>query len=229
MILLGYSAGVQGQEDVVTISRKTLADLTEKANEVDRLRSEIVELKARLRGQEQRTDAAPSVLAPAPATAAPPAKPSTLSPVPIPGSNDPNQLPPLDPDSVVAMSDVLSHYSSNPSAADARYKGKRLKLRGTVAGFDKPMFLSYYHLVFRDPALSARALVRIYPPDYFKRVYVTATGEQIIGEAPGLAPAVLSKVGSDVLLEGRCSGVRNGVVSIVEASILSATGANPAR
>lgn len=216
-------------QETVTIPRKQFEELTAKASEADRLAAEVAALKQQLQ-QLQNASASPNTtgdLSSAPQqipTAPPVTAPNRVGgspPISRPRLPGPAEWPALDAKSVIPMAELLMHYSANPLAADDRYKGHRLTLRGSITGFDKPLFLSYYHVIFRDSGLSARASFRIYPPDRFKRVYVTAVGDQMVGEAPGFAPAILAKADTEVVIEGKCAGVRNGVVSFVEAQIIN--------
>ncbi|HEY6170490.1 MAG TPA: hypothetical protein VI454_20825 [Verrucomicrobiae bacterium] len=206
-------------DELVTISKQKLDELTAKAHEAGRLAAEVVDLKARIKQLEQQLSpgAISATTVPSPGSRAAPAPAVVVAALPLPAVE---QWSPLDPKAAVTMQDLLAHYGANPAAADARYKGKFLRFRGMISGFDKPLFVSHYHVQFRQAGLATAATARISPPPQYKRVYVTTDGQKLMGEASGFLPVPLAQAGTEVVVEGKCSGFRNGSVSIVEADFV---------
>lgn len=198
--------------ETITVEKNRLAELERQASRVPELERELSAIRAELaRLKNSPTTRPPVWLPPAVEQAAAKAPPTPLL----------SALPPLTKDASVSVNDLLNHYAADPVAADARYAGHMFRVRGVVAQFDKALFAAPYFVIFRVPGQSLALECSIAPGDSFSKVYVTGDRERVVGER-GNQRITLATIGTDVVIEGRCSGGKGGVIRFGQCKLASA-------
>jgi hypothetical protein len=119
---------------------------------------------------------------------------------------------------VVPVADLLRHYQQDPAAADARYRGKTLSVRGEIAGFDRPLARRVYELLFEAPDRSLDLVCQFGYIDEYRTVFTEDSGRVLVGRTEGLATRTLFHRGETVTVRGRCQGLRKGVVRLTQCS-----------
>ena len=208
LLVLVFSLGFfpARAEDTVTISKSRLTELERKAARADKLAADLEKAQAEISLLKGEIAAPPKSFA---APVLPPQVEQSLQK--LPPTRPLTELPPLTKGEVVIASDLLHHYAMDPAAADQRYKKKNFKLQGIVTDLDKPLLMSPYRVIFRVPASPLKLICDVRSPEQFKKVYVSADRERVVGETYS-GRATLAKVGEEITLQGRCAGLKDGVV-----------------
>jgi len=207
-VLLGGSAAVA---ETVAIERSRLAELEHQAAKVPGLERELAAARAelarsRITAPERPTAWVPSAVEQAVAKAPP-----------TPAANT---LPALAPGAEVSVIDLLNHYETDPVAAETRYAGRKFRVRGVIAQLDKAMFTAPYLVIFRLPGRSAALECAVSPDDRFGKVYLTSDRARVVGER-GNQRVTFASVGTEVVVEGRCTGGKAGLIRFVQARTVS--------
>ncbi len=202
LLLLIFAMPLKAQ-DTVTVPKSRLEELEQKERELERLKKESAK----------------------PLPPAPSAQKSTLStPVSTSGETSGSpiltkstpaiaSLPPLEPGQIVDSLDLAHHYHTDPAAADRRYGGQRLSVRGEIVGFEKPLLRRNYKIALQSPDRETKVVCDIYPPEKFSSVFTVDHGSQLVG-AIGETRIPITKIGDKVLVTGRCKGLRESAVLI---------------
>ena len=202
-------------QDTVTIPKSRLIELEKKAAQADKLAIDLEKARAensRLKGE---IGAPPKSFS---TPVLPPQVEQSLQK--LPPTRPLAELPPLIKGEVVLASDLLHHYAMDPAAADQRYRKKSFKLQGIVTDLDKPLLMSPYRVIFRVPASPLKIICDVRSPEQFKKVYVSADRERVVGETYS-GRATLARVGEEITVQGRCAGLKDGVVSFDYSDKLS--------
>src|SRR2546422_84127 len=117
-------------EEMVTIPKSRLQDLERKEAELEKLKAELSKAKGENVQLKRPHAEAVAKIAGAPAN----------EPVVTHVSPPMASLPPLKEGEMVDAVDLANHYRAGAAAADERYRKQKFKVRGEVAGFEKPMF-----------------------------------------------------------------------------------------
>lgn len=190
-VLLVVPLSGRSQDDV-TIPKSRLQELERKEKELEKLK---------------REQAAPAVAAPTPAPATPPAAPAKapaaqpLVPPPPPLVDLPSFK---DGDSVQAP-DLAAYYTQDPTAADRRFKKRKMFVIGEISGFEKPMFRGNYRVLLQTGEKDAPVVCDLLAPANFNAVYPANHGAELIG-LQGQSALTLAKVGQKVMVQGVCKG-----------------------
>ncbi len=201
-------------QETVTISRARFEELERKEKELEKLKSDLAVARSETARLKQEKDVA---TAKATATGAPDpaASPSAhLSPAM-------NTLPPLAKGETVDAMDLGNHYLADATAADARYRKKVFKVKGEIAGFDKPMLSRNYRVLLRTPGRELRVLCTVTPPEKYNAVFTTQGGTQLTGSLRNGARVTFLKVGDSVVLEGTCGGLDGPMIEMSGCSLLT--------
>jgi hypothetical protein len=181
------------------------AELEKLRDELRQAREEIRVLReenARLRGA-----------APAPAASVgqpPPAAAPAGSPVAI------VTLAPLADGEVVPLDRLLADYRQSALAADARYKGRRFAVRGTVNGFEKPFVGLRWGVILRGADAFGRVQAKVSFPG-LSDLRQAADDTELWGRRPFKPENLLARVGDEIILEGDCDGLDDGVIRFNDA------------
>lgn len=204
-----------GAEDTVTLPKSRVIELEKKAAQADKLAAELEKARAEISRLKGEAAAAPKTVVVSPL---PPQVEQSIQK--LPPTRPLTGLPALGKGETVAVSDLLHHYAMDPAAADQRYKKKNFKLTGIVTDLDKSLLTSPYRVIFRVPGSALKLICDVQSPDEFKKVYVSSDRERIIGETYSTR-ATLAKVGEEITLQGHCSGLKDGVVTVDYSEKLS--------
>ncbi len=203
-ILLGGSVAVA---ETVAVEKSRLAELEHQAAKVPGLERDLAAVRAELARSRIAAPERPTAWVP-PAVEQAVAK---APPTPAVGT-----LPVLAPGAEVSAIDLLNHYESDPVAAEARYAGRKFHVRGVIAQLDKAMFTSPYLVIFRLPGKSVALECAVSPDDSFGKVYVTGDRTRVVGER-GNQRVTFASVGTEVVVEGKCTGGKAGLIRFVQA------------
>ncbi len=182
-------------EETVTIPKSRLQELERKEAELEKLKGQLHETKGENLRLKQQAEAATVI--PIEAQHASPALAS---------------LPPLQSGEVVDALDLFNHYRADVNAAAQRYGKKTLLVRGTVIGFDKPLFARPYHILLRTTDRSGRVICKFELPDKFNAAFTVKNGTELVGESGSRARVTLAKVGDEITVQGTCKGFSDGSV-----------------
>lgn len=195
--------------------------------QLDTARQEIERLKAenaRLRGETAPSNPVP----PAPAVPPPLNPPSAVSPSPGPAAPVPAPQPlastvvvpaPIAEGTRVTASQLLADYRVSAIGGDARYKGRRILVEGTVRSFKK-LFASMVWDVQLEAgdALGVLRCRMTFPGISDFR----GEGSSILeGRRPFRAWKQLLSKGDTVVLEGRCEGLDGATIEFRECRPLN--------
>ena len=198
LFLLALSA--VAAEETVIIPKSRLQELERKEAELEKLKGQLHETKGEnLRFKQQ------AEVAQAQATTAIPLEAPHVSPAL-------GSLAPLQPGEVVDALDLFNHYRADSAAAVQRYGKKTLLVRGTVVGFDKPMFARPYHILLRTTDRSGRIVCKFELPDRFNAAFTVKNGTELVGEAGSRARVTLAKIGDEITVQATCKGLSAGSV-----------------
>jgi hypothetical protein len=204
-------------DDEISISRQRLETLERRATDADRLEHELAQLRnelALLSGKPAAGSSRGSASAHADALSTlqqSPAASQSFASEPVTTPSGAVELPLIERDQEVIATDILSHYAADPASADARYRKKTLRLKGTVSDVDKELFLAPYVVIFKGTNTPVRIECSITPSANYGKVYLTRDRQRIIGEA-GAGRRVLAEVGRETVIRARCQGLKEGVV-----------------
>lgn len=131
-------------------------------------------------------------------------------------------LPPLKKGDVVDALDLMNHYRADAAGAARRYGKQRLRVRGVVTGFEKPMFVSHYFILLRTTERTWRIRCTVNPPPEIKAAYTAQHGDALVGVTTSDARITLARVGQTVAIEGECKGLKEQTLSLGAAKLVAA-------
>lgn len=122
--------------------------------------------------------------------------------------------------SLVSMDQLLADYGANALVADARYRGRRIRLEGTVHGFKKVFVgMTWVVLLQADHRLGqVRATVNFPGISDFR---VSADDKRLEGRRPFKAWQTLVEVGRPMELEGTVEGLDGSVILVKDAKVMT--------
>ncbi len=130
-------------------------------------------------------------------------------------------LPPLKKGDVVDALDLMNHYRADAAGAARRYGKQRLRVRGVVTGFEKPMFASHYFILLRTTERSWRIQCTVNPSREFKATYPAQHGETLVGVTISDARITLVRVGQTVEIEGMCRELKEQTLAFSGGSLVA--------
>jgi hypothetical protein len=177
-------------------------ELRRQAQEVERLQKELQRAQSELKKAEaenqrlrqEKTQPAP--------TAAP------AKPVPAVAT-----LPPLEPEQVLEVSDLVRQFTAEPEAAGQRYTKQMLRVKGAVAGFDPDLVTRGYAVRLESPDKSVTVVCHFKLPDHYTAVYTKRKGQELVGRVGERTEVPFSAIGDLVTIEGKCKGLKKGEIS----------------
>ncbi len=203
-MLLAVSSLSLPAQDTVTIPKSRLEELERKEAELQKLK------------QGATNAAVPNAVTPsvqpgaaAPTPSVPAAEPVVMRPSPPVAS-----LPPLREDEIVESLDLANQFRADPIAAQQRYHGQKITVRGTISGFEKPMFRGNYRILLPGPDRVTMVICDLLPPQKYTAVFTAEHGSKLIGQF-GENRQTLAQVGQTVLVHGRCRGMKDASVFII--------------
>jgi hypothetical protein len=190
-------------QDDVSIPKSRLEELERKERELERLKGDLNKTKdenAQLKKEKAKVETKPSgiaVLAPAVTHASPPS----------------DSLPPLKPQDLVESIDLATYYHANQQSADQRFRHQKLRVRGEIVGFEKPLFLRNYRILLKSPDRDTKIICDLLPPEKANAVFTTDHGAQLVAMS-GENRTVLAKVGDIAVVKGECKGLHGDAVMV---------------
>lgn len=201
-LLLCSALHVFAQDDV-SIPKSRLEELERKERELDRLKGDLNKTKdenVQLKREKAKAETKPI------ATPAPEAVVTHVSP-PI------ASLPPLKPEEMVESLDLANYYHADIPAADQRFRHQKLRVRGEIVGFEKPLFLRNYRILLKTADRDTKVICDLLPPQNSNAVFTTNHGSQLVALS-GENRTLIAKVGDVAVVKGECKGIHSGVVML---------------
>ena len=130
-------------------------------------------------------------------------------------------LPPLKKGDVVDAMDLMNHYRADATGAKERYGKQRIRVRGVVTGFEKPLFVSYYYVLLRTTERSWRIQCTVSPAREFKAAYTTNHGDTLVGVTTSDARITLARVGQTVEIEGKCWELKEQTLAVAGGTLVA--------
>ena len=202
-------------QETVTLPKARLEELERKEKELERLKTELSAAKGETVRLKKEKDEAVAKAATAVAAAGTDVAVAHVSP-PL------ATLAPLQAGEVVDAMDLANHYRADAGAAAARYGRQRIRVRGEVIGFEKPMFVRPYRILLKGPDRQTRVVCTIRPPDTYKAVFTINAGTQLVGLTANETRVALARIGDTVCLEGKCTGLEGNLVELSAGALVSA-------
>jgi hypothetical protein len=198
-------ATLAAADDTVTIPKSRLEELERKAAELERLRATNPPATATVE-TKPATASVPATTAPAPKTRPAPAA-ARPAPVAVPTA-------PLEAGEIIAAEDLADHFLADRDAATARYRGKKITVRGRIVGFDKPMFIRNYKVLLQTSEQAIRVSCDIYPPSEYQAIYTTKEGAELVALISERERITLARIGDTVTYTGECKGLKDNSVRL---------------
>lgn len=226
MIVFAASVLLGRAEEMVTITKARLQELEQKEKELDGLRGELSKAQGeqeQLRREKARAESEKAQLTRArdAAEARVAAAATTAAPVIVHDTPALTSLPPLKKGEVVDALDLMNHYRADAAGAGKRYGRQRIRVRGVVTGFEKPMFVSHYFITLQSTERSWRIVCRVDPPREFKATYPAQHGETLVGVTVSGARITLARVGQTVELEASPRGLKEQTLTLGAARLVA--------
>lgn len=212
LALLLLPAGLSAADDAVSASRSRIEELERKTAE---LTAELTAARAEIARLKGEVQARPVVVLAKPL---PPTVEKAMEK--LPPTRPMTTLSPVARGESVNVVDLLNHYAADPAAADLRYKKREFKLHGVVVDFEKKLISSGYKAIFRVPNSGLKIVCNVGVPTKFTNLYTTHEHEQIVAETSRSNPFVLARVGEEVIIDGRCSGLHDGTITFDYCELL---------
>ncbi len=188
-------------QENVTIPKSRLDELEKKAAELDRLKGDLNKTKAENVQLQRQNQEANAKLATLPGVA-----PATNTSPAI------TTLPPLTEHDIVEAEDLANYFKFDPKAAEQRFAKRKFRIRGIVAGFEKPPFIRPYKVLLKTADPHQVVACEFSPEDRFSAVFPAKNGTELRGLDSGVAIIIL-RLGDHVLVDAECRrGRESGVI-----------------
>lgn len=116
-------------------------------------------------------------------------------------------LPPVTPETVVAVEELVGHYQADPAGAAARYDGKTFRVRGEVGRFHTALFRRQFTVLLVGGERGVSVACRFNYIDRYKTVFTTQNGRVLTARWESGREMPLLELGQTVVIAGRCRGV----------------------
>ena len=110
---------------------------------------------------------------------------------------------------VLTAQALIDHYRADPLGADARFKGKRFRVRGTVERIEPPHIGLTYTLFLRGTDGFGLIQCSTKSPG-ITAVSLSKDGQTLFGEPFFKKVVALAIIGRESTMEGTCLGLRDG-------------------
>lgn len=205
-----WGAGVLGAQGLSEVERLR-SELEQARQEIQALRKE----NARLRGEGTDSSAAALVTA---GGVVPGLAPTGVTPT---VASSGLILPaPVAEGSTITIDQLLADYGASAMAAEARYRGRRIRLEGTAQGFRKVFVgMTWGVLLQADNRLGqVRASVHFPGISDFRS---SADEKRLEGRRPFKAWQTLVEVGQPIVVEGVVEGLDGSVVVVKDGKVMT--------
>jgi len=208
LFFLAFAFSIHAQ-DSVTISKSRLQELERKEAELEKLKGELSSTKGenvQLKKQHEQDAARTAAAAPAQAVATH-TNPPLVS------------LPPFTEGEIIDAMDLANYYKTDAAAADQRFRKRTFKVRGEIAGFEKPPFIRGYRILLKTADPEIRLVGSFSPPDKYNAVFTIKNGVELVGQTADRSRERIARVGQIVLISGRCRGVNDSAVRMAACDL----------
>jgi hypothetical protein len=124
-----------------------------------------------------------------------------------------SELPPLTPDTVVDVQELVAHFQADPAGAAARYAKKTFRVRGEVDRFHTALVQRRFTVLLTDPNREATVACRFNYVDRYKTVFTTQNGRVLTARYDSGREVPLLETGQTAVIAGRCDGVdKHGMI-----------------
>lgn len=131
------------------------------------------------------------------------------------------ELPPLTPDTVVDVAELVAHFQADPAGAAARYVKKTFRVRGEVDRFHTALVQRRFTVLLTDPDREATVACRFNYVDRYKTVFTTRNGRVLTARYDSGREVSLLEIGQTAVIVGRCGGVDpNGVIEFTRCELV---------
>ena len=190
----GVAMAQDQNKDAVTIPKAEFDELKRKAAEVDQLKADLEKLKTALTG--------------------------TNAPAPKPASTPVSALPPLKNDEVTSADTIVGQFRADATAAEKRYEKRRIRVEGEISTVSVWPFIRNYTVQLKSTERNWTVECLFGMPAEFKVIYTARKGQRVVAETKSGVQATLATVGDTVVIEGYCSGVKDGAVKMRECRVV---------
>lgn len=187
------------------------------ADEADDLRRELERARQRIQQLEGE-----NALLRGAAPAVPPAAVATPGLVAVPAAGVTPAtftlvtLPPLAEGEVVTLDRLFADFRQSQLAADTRYRGRTLRVRGTVERIAKVFAMMQFEVTLRGEDPVGRAQANVTFPG-ISNVRLTPNGRELHGSRPFKAEQLLLRTDDVFEFEGEFEGLEGGVLRFRKA------------
>ncbi len=205
----------------------------ETVSEVQQLRLQLQKAREEIEALRLENTRLKAVLGPAtngPVPVAPPSAPP-LRPVRnpswtehrprLPALSEPERLPaPIEEGSLVEADQLLTDYHASVAAADARYRGRRIRVEGEPTRLAKTFVtgVCVVRLKGRDTLGEIRCQVTLVG---FAEYRISQGNGAILGRGRTGDWQTVVRVGAQALVEGVCDGVRDDAVALRDGRVVA--------
>jgi len=119
------------------------------------------------------------------------------------------ELPPLKPDDIVDVLELVEQFKSDPPGAERRYRKKTFRVQGVIERFESRLFVRKYDVILESQDRFFRVVAAFdYPNDYMA-IYSKQGGKTLVGKPAENKEITLMQAGQAVILQGTCRGARD--------------------
>lgn len=190
-------------EETVTISKSRFQELERKEAELEKVKVQLH--AAQLEISEWKKLSPP-----------PPLRPEMAVTLARHQSPPMDSLPSLKSGEVVNALDLFNHFQADVKAASRRYSTDKLTVRGTIVGFEKPMFARPYHILLQTTDQAGRVVCKFDLPAKFNSAYTVKNGVELVAESGNRSRTTLAKVGEEITIQATCKGLHDGNVVLAD-------------
>lgn len=199
------------------------------ASEIDKLHKQLEQAQREIQTLREENARLKAALAernpPSPGTATAPSINSTVEPrslapswapkTTVPGSSpDPVPLPgPIDRGTLVTVDQLLTDYRASVRAADARYKGQEILIKGVPFRIARTFVDGVWNVRLKGMDTIGTVRCQVSFPD-FSEYRSSTQGDVIAGRRRAGEWETLLKTGRTVVLEGTCTGADGDTVVV---------------
>jgi hypothetical protein len=130
-------------------------------------------------------------------------------------------LPPVTPETVVEVDELVGHFLADPAAAAARYAKKTFRVRGEVERFHTALLRRQFTVLLRGPDGGPPVACRFNYIDRYKTVFTTQSGRVLTARYDSGRETTLLETGQGVVIAGRCGGLdANGTIEFSRCELV---------
>ena len=129
-------------------------------------------------------------------------------------------LPPLNPDEVVNIADLVEQFKIDSASANSRYRKRVLRVRGVIERFDPKLFVRKYHVILASPEKFIRVVCTFDYPNDLKTVYSTERGQKLVGQPADNKQVTLLEAGQTIVVRGKCKGSEGAEITFTGCEVI---------